>query len=260
MLPHGLLLGVLTLPAGPALACTGLWAASAAVVTTGLLRPRSTLYGPNLWRAAPQPRVALTFDDGPHPRDTPEILQALATAGVRATFFVVGERARAHSGLLRRAVEEGHEMGVHSDTHPWWFSLAGPGRVRREVREAARTVERLSGRWPRFFRPPMGHKNIFLRDELAAADMRMVTWSVRAFDTLGRSPEGIARAVLRRATPGAILLLHEGVRRRPGGTSASVAALPAIIAGLRSRGLEPVSLGDLRADPRTPAETTAATA
>lgn len=244
--PHLLLAAVFLLPAGPALFAFALWALFVTTVMTGLLRPRSALFGANLWRAPRQPKVALTFDDGPHPHDTPAILEILQRTGARATFFMIGELARANPDLVRQVVRAGHEIGVHSDTHPWWFSLAGPARLRREIREANRTLEEIIGRRPRFFRPPMGHKNFFLPGELAGADLQMATWSARSYDTLGRSPEKIRDLILARATPGGIILLHEGVRREAGKPSPTVVALEAIIEGLRARHLEPVSLGDLQ--------------
>ena len=248
--PNVLLAAAAVVPPGPAaLSALAVWAAWQAYITTELLRPRSSLFGANLWRGAPQPRVALTFDDGPHPEDTPAILEILAASGVRANFFMVGRRARALPDLARRVTNEGHETGVHSDTHPWWFSLAGPSRLRREVRGAARSLAEITGASPRFFRPPMGHKNLFLREELAGARLEMATWTARPYDTLSRPPGRIRDAVLAGAAPGAILLLHEGVRRAPGSPSSTVAALPGIIEGLRARGLEPVSLADLRGAP-----------
>lgn len=250
--PHALLVAAPFLPAGQAVTACALWATWQIVLTTELLRPRSSLFGANLWRGHPQPRVALTFDDGPHPEDTPALLEILERTGASATFFMVGERARARPDLVLRVVGAGHEVGVHSDTHPWWFSLAGPGRLRREVSGAARSLEGLTRRPARFFRPPMGHKNLFLREELAAARLELTTWTARPYDTLGGAPERIRDALLAGATPGAILLLHEGVRRGPGRPSPTVAALPAIIEGLRQRGLEPVSLGDLREGPAGP--------
>src|SRR5438093_5858369 len=102
ILPQGLLAGALLLPAGPAAAAAALRALSQAAVMTELLRPRSRLFGPNLWRGPIQPRVALTFDDGPHPVDTPAILDILGAAGARATFFFVGSQARRHPDLVRR--------------------------------------------------------------------------------------------------------------------------------------------------------------
>jgi peptidoglycan/xylan/chitin deacetylase (PgdA/CDA1 family) len=228
------------------------WAVAQTILLAELLRPRGRLFAPVIWKGPSVPRVALTFDDGPHPEDTPAILGLLAQAGVRATFFFVGEKARRHPALVRRAAEAGHEIGAHSDTHPWWFSLAPPGRVAREVEGSARTLESLAGRRPIHFRPPVGHKSLFLPDALEASGMRLVTWSSRSFDTLGRSPEAILKSTLATVSGGGIVLLHEGVRRRDG-VSPTVAALPRLIAALRARGLEPVSLEDLRADPEGPA-------
>lgn len=223
-----------------------LWAVAQGAVFTHWFGSRSSLFGHDGWRAPPQPRLALTFDDGPHAEDTPAILDILARDGARATFFVVGERVRRHPHLVRRAAGEGHEIALHSDTHPWWFSLAGRERVRREVGAALATVKDVSGRRPRFFRPPMGHKNLFLEEALESAGLEMVTWTARCFDTLPVSPARIRRAAAAGATPGGILLLHEGVRRSPGKSSPVVEALPGILSALRQRGLEPSRLGDLQ--------------
>jgi peptidoglycan/xylan/chitin deacetylase (PgdA/CDA1 family) len=243
---QALLAAALADPGATAAAAVVLWAGSQVAILSGLLRPRSRLFCPNVWRGARQPRVALTFDDGPHPQDTPAILEVLEAKGCRASFFLVGSKVRAHPDLARRVAAAGHEIGVHSDTHPWWFSLAGPGRTLREVVSAAEAVERHSGIRPRRFRPPMGHKNIFLSDALKAAGLEMVTWSVRAFDTVRRSQERIQAVVLARSEPGSIILMHEGIRRPPGRPSPVPGALAGIIEGLRARGLDPVSLEDLR--------------
>jgi len=253
VLPAVLLGGALALPPAPARISAVLGIAAAGLVVDGLLRPGSPLFVSARRRGAgSRPLVALTFDDGPHPQDTPAILEILKGAGLRATFFFVGRKARAHPDLVRRVALAGHEVGNHSDTHPWWFSLAGPGRTRREIREAGRSLEDLAGRPVRFFRPPMGHGNFFLRSELEGSGLEVVTWSVRPFDTLNRSPERIVQKVMAAARPGAIILLHEGAGRRPGEASRSVAALPTIIRGLREKGLEPVSLGSLLEAPFPP--------
>jgi peptidoglycan-N-acetylglucosamine deacetylase len=241
------------LPAGIARwAAVAAWALLNGWFIRELLGPRGTLFGATFWTAAPQPRVALTFDDGPHPEDTPAILEILRAAGARATFFFVGESARRHPDLVRRVAAAGHEVGAHSDTHPWWFSLAPPWRVAREVSASAETLASLAGRAPIHFRPPVGHKSLFLVEPLRARGMRLVTWSSRSYDTLGRSPESILRATLATVAPGGIVLLHEGVRRPAGGPSPTVAVLPRLLEALRARGLEPVSLEDLRAGPAAP--------
>ena len=227
------------------LAFLALWVAAQAYVLTELLRPRSQLFGQNLWFSMHQPAVALTFDDGPHPVDTPLLLETLDRCGVHATFFFVGAKARAHPDLVRRAARAGHEVASHSDTHPWWFSLAPPGRIRREVRASVDTLAQITGSRPRWFRPPMGHKSIFLSDVLRDERLTQVTWTARAFDTIVRDAEGIRRRLVDQATPGAILLLHEGARRGASGPSGAVAALPGVIEDLRARGLQVVRLRDL---------------
>jgi peptidoglycan/xylan/chitin deacetylase (PgdA/CDA1 family) len=240
------LLGALALPSREAGISAAIGIASTGIVLDGLLRPGSPVFGPGLRRAVPQPRVALTFDDGPHPRDTPAILEILNEARVQATFFFVGRKARAHPELVRRAAGSGHELGNHSDTHPWWFSLAGRRRIEREIREAGRSLMELSGRRVRFFRPPMGHNNVFLAPALQSAGLEKALWSARPFDTLKRSPVRIRDSVLASSQPGGIILLHEGVRGDPRTPSRTVEALPSILEGLREKGLEPVPLGRLR--------------
>jgi peptidoglycan/xylan/chitin deacetylase (PgdA/CDA1 family) len=245
VVPPSLLLGALLLDGPSRWVAAALCLASSAVVMTGLLLPRSRLYGKSLSAGPARNRVALTFDDGPHPVDTPAILSALELSGAKATFFFVGEKARRHPALVRRAADSGHELGAHSDTHPWWFSLASRARLEREVRESAATLARLSGHRPRYFRPPMGHKGLALESILQEEGLTMVAWSVRPFDTVSRDPETIRSHLLERAAPGGILLLHEGIRRRVSGVSHTVLALPGILSGLRERGLEPVTLREL---------------
>ena len=218
------------------------WAVMQAAITAEILRPRSQIFVPNTWQGPDVPRVALTFDDGPHEDDTPALLDALDAAGCRATFFFVSRRARALPALVRRAADAGHDVGAHGATHPWWFSLAGPRRLREEVAGAAAEIADVVGAPVRWYRPPMGHKNVFLGRALEGTDLRVVTWSVRAFDTLGRAPEVVRAGVARGLRPGAIVLLHENVRRRP---LAAAAALPGIVEDARARGLEPVSLRSL---------------
>ena len=244
-IPPFCLLGVLLCKGAAQKGFLAAWILSSAVVTMGLLRPRSRMFGVSLVEAAPQPKVALTFDDGPHPEDTPAILEILQEAGVRATFFFVGKRARRYPEIVRRVAQSGHEIEVHSDTHPWWFSLASANRTRREVRDATGILNDLSGTRPRFFRPPMGHKSLTLSQVLHEQGLQMVTWSVRPFDTMRRTAETIRESVLSKVKPGGIVLLHEGTGREPGKPSRTVQALPCMLKGLRERGLEPVRLEEL---------------
>jgi peptidoglycan-N-acetylglucosamine deacetylase len=150
-------------------------------------------------------RIALTFDDGPDPASTPAILDALARRGMRATFFLVGERAARHPDLVRRIAAEGHEIGNHSWDHP---SL--PTLPSREVEDQLRRARAaLAPHGHRLMRPPFGNQT--LRTWLAARRLgyRVVIWTVMGEDWQDDGAETIAARILARAAPGTIVLLHD---------------------------------------------------
>lgn len=217
------------------------------ILTAAGLWPRSALLGPN-WRALPATArraraVALTIDDGPDPEVTPRALEILARHGVRATFFCIGDRARAHPGLIASMVAAGHGVENHSDRHRHDFSLLGPRRIRAELSAAQETLGRLSGSPPRFFRAPAGLRNPFLEPVLARLGLRLVSWSRRAFDTRQGDPQRVLARLLSGLAPGAILLLHDGnAARTPEGRPVILEVLPALIEHLRAAGLEPIAL------------------
>lgn len=183
-------------------------------------------------------RVALTFDDGPDPQRTPAVLDLLARQGVRATFFVVGARAEAHPELVRRMATEGHVVGNHSYTHSWRFPLRSLGRTVEELRRTGEVLHRITGRQPRLFRPPFGVTNPTIARAVRRLGLDPMGWSIRSLDTMGQSPERVAARILRRLHPGAVILLHD----RCAGSERLVGLL---VEGLRSRGLEPVTLPEL---------------
>lgn len=183
-------------------------------------------------------RVALTFDDGPDPQRTPAVLDLLARQGVRATFFVVGARAEAHPELVRRMAAEGHVVGNHSYTHSWRFPLRSLGRTMEELRRTGEVLQRITGLRPRLFRPPFGVTNPTIARAVRRLGLDPVGWSIRSLDTMGQSPERVAARILRRLHPGAVILLHD----RCAGSERLVGLL---VEGLRSRGLEPVTLPEL---------------
>ncbi len=156
--------------------------------------------------------VWLTIDDGPDPEDTPRILELLAAHRAQATFFVIGENAAAHPGLVRAIVAAGHEVAHHTHTHPlatFWCAL--PRRVKRELDDGLAAL-RMAGVKPQRFRPPASVKNLWLGPALAARNLVWIGWSARGLERSFGDPEAVAARVLRRLAPGAILLLHEGPR------------------------------------------------
>lgn len=179
------------------------------------------------------PEVWLTIDDGPDPVDTPRNLALLARHGAKATFFLVGERAAAHPDLVREIVRQGHEVAHHTQTHPLGsFWCAGRRRLERELDLPLATFRELGIR-PRWFRPPVGIKNLFLARALAERGLRCVAWTIRSYDSLARSASEVVARVGPRLRPGAIVLLHEGPRLAP---AVRESALEAVLELIAARG------------------------
>jgi peptidoglycan/xylan/chitin deacetylase (PgdA/CDA1 family) len=226
----------------------GIFANHAALAAAGFL-PRSRLLGPNLARlpeaAARRAEVALTFDDGPDPEVTPRVLDALDAAGLKATFFLIGERAARHPALAREIVRRGHAAENHSHRHSTAFGWYGIGRARRELEAAQGAIADATGIAPVFFRAPFGIRNPFLDPALARIGLRYVSWTRRGFDTVARDPGRVVDRLTRGLAAGDILLLHDGVAVRPrdGGAHAP-AVLPALAARLAAIGLRSVTVRD----------------
>lgn len=151
-----------------------------------------------------EPLVSLTFDDGPHPESTPLLLDTLKRHEARATFFLVGKRAKAYPDLVKQIASEGHTIGNHTWDHHSLVDL--PSRERRlSVRRCHAALAPYGSRW---FRPPFGHMNARIRLELLAMGFEPIDWSVCVYDWLGFDEERIA-ASFTEIHPGAVVLLHE---------------------------------------------------
>jgi peptidoglycan/xylan/chitin deacetylase (PgdA/CDA1 family) len=184
--------------------------------------------------------VALTFDDGPHPRWTPRVLEILARSGVRATFFVVGRKVEDHPEVLRAIVAAGHGVGLHSYAHDRLFALRSEGRVREDLERGMVALERVLGRRPVLFRPPIGHTNPAIARVADALDLVVVGWTLGGRDGVARArPEDVAARVRRDLRDGAIVLLHDAPERGDR-EPAAVRALPAILDAMAAGGLEAV--------------------
>lgn len=188
-------------------------------------------------------QVALTFDDVPDPRFTPQILEELSKHGVRATFFVVGHRAEKHPDLLRRIHSEGHIIGNHSYSHPQ-FGSRSVIQFQQEILRTEQIIANIIGYRPRLIRPPYGEITENQVRWVKQHGYKLVNWNVDSLDWKGIDKEKVKRNVLNAAGAGSIILMHGG-----GGTSSdlsgSIAALPDIITGLRDKGYQFVTLPEL---------------
>ena len=201
-----------------------LGAGIAALYCLAVLRPNSQWLGDVIRHSAGPP--LMTFDDGPDPESTPELLDLLDARGVKAVFFLIGEHARRHPELAREIARRGHEIGNHTLTHPQaTFWCAGPQRTAREIQNCQKLLAEITGTAPRYFRAPVGHRNLFTHPVAAACGLRVVGWSLRGYDADARVPTAqvIARITLK-LRPRDIVLLHDG---RPDAADIAAAVLDA---------------------------------
>ena len=163
--------------------------------------------------------IALTFDDGPHPQQTPALLDVLAAADAKATFFVVGERAAQHPDIVRRIAREGHAIGNHSWSHRWLPGLSS-SKIEEELLRCQQVLGDILGQAPGLVRPPYGSRDY--RFYRAASRLRLtpVLWSTDTRDWAGAGERHIL-GTLSRARQGAIVLMHDGNAR-------AAASLPAL--------------------------------
>ena len=152
-----------------------------------------------------EPVLALTFDDGPHPEDTPPLLDVLDRYGAKATFFVVGKSARNHPELIERMAAAGHALGNHTWDHLSLPSLKGPFRRR----QLAWTQEALGPHGSGLFRPPYGEQSLGSRLDALSQGLTVVCWDVIAEDWRDDPPEVMLARIYRRLRRGSIVLFHD---------------------------------------------------
>lgn len=156
-----------------------------------------------------EPAVALTFDDGPHPLQTPQFLDILEAHGARGTFFLLGYMAERYPELVARIRRGGHAIGNHSWNHPS-FPAVCAGERRRQIRACARALGEVD---TRLFRPPYGDQTMLTRLDPMWLGWDVVTWSITGTDWRGDLAEPIAERILSRLQPGSIVLLHDALFR-----------------------------------------------
>jgi peptidoglycan/xylan/chitin deacetylase (PgdA/CDA1 family) len=180
--------------------------------------------------------LALTFDDGPGPY-TVQLVHVLDSLHVQATFFAIGDQERYFSAGTLAELSAGDVVGDHTETHPMMAALSAHEQ-HEELFEQIAQIQALGGPTPRLFRPPYGSFDATTFKQLHALHLLMVLWSDDTSDYTRPGVAAIVQRALAGAHPGAIILMHDG----GGDRSETIAALPAIVAGLRRKGLHPVTV------------------
>lgn len=186
-----------------------------------------------------QMKIALTFDDGPHPVYTGEILDILREYGIRATFFVVGENVERYPELVERELAEGHEVGNHTYSH-CHLSKTSPDQIIREIEACERSVYQLCEYRTKLFRPPEGVLPDAIHDYARNADYTVILWSVDTYDWAHNPINEIMKNIRRNTEPGDIILMHDSVK-----DSLTPTALRQIIPYLLDEGFTFVTVSEL---------------
>jgi peptidoglycan-N-acetylglucosamine deacetylase len=151
-------------------------------------------------------RIAFTFDDGPDPIYTPILLDLLKKNEVKATFFVVGAKAKKHPGIILRMHQEGHLIGIHNYVHHSnWFMT--PWKVRKGLEDTAEVIEHITGVRPVYYRPPWGMLNLF--DFIKKGKYKIILWSIMAEDWRTSGGSEKIKSRLSNITGGDVILLHD---------------------------------------------------
>jgi len=191
-------------------------------------------------------KVSITFDDGPDSLYTPRILDILKETQTKACFFVLGEKALEHPEILKRIQAEGHEIGSHGYNHkfPWFL---GPFGTKRDIMETSSIITEITGKTPRFYRPPWGVLNLFSWFFLKG--QQIVLWSFMSWDwTKLATASSITNRVLSRIKNGSVLIFHDSDKTpgsAPNSPEVVLKILPKVIREIKNRGLQATALSEL---------------
>ncbi len=201
-----------------------------AALVWGAVNIQSNFYIPALCAARTNEKViAITFDDGPLLKHTPEILDILQQEQASAAFFCIGNRIGGNEALLRRIDAEGHVIGNHSFSHHFWFDMLGSGKMLAELKQMDDVVESVTAKRPRLFRPPYGVTNPDLAKAITKGGYTPIGWNIRSLDTVAKDKDQLLERIKKGIKPGAVLLLHDSME-------VTVQALPLLLQHLKKEG------------------------
>jgi len=193
------------------------------------------------------PYIAMTFDDGPNPKNTPKLLDLLAARHIKATFFVVGECATDYPAIMKRIVAEGHEIGNHSWNHPN-FGKSSDDKIRSQVQRTNDIILAETGIKPTLLRPPYGSmtpkQRQWVHDEFG---YNIILWDVDPNDWKEPGVNVVAQRIISGTRPGSIILSHDI-------HAPTIEAMPMVFDALLAKGYKFVTVSELIAMDKGPAK------
>ncbi|WP_445629218.1 polysaccharide deacetylase family protein [Nostoc sp. DSM 114167] len=183
--------------------------------------------------------IALTFDDGPWPQSTGQVLDILKKNQIKGTFFLIGQNVKNYPGLVKREIAEGHVIGNHTWHH--WYQFLNPQAAAYEIDHTADLIYQVTGIKTNLFRPPGGIMHNGVASYARNSKYAIIRWSSDSVDYSRPAVPKLINNVFRRAKPGGIVLMHDG----GGNRSKTVQALPEIIANFRKQGYRFVTIPEL---------------
>ena len=184
--------------------------------------------------------IALTFDDGPHPRYTPQILELLEKYGIKATFFMIGSNVNLYPDLAKKVSEAGHEIGSHTYSHPHMLKITSK-QLLAEIRRTESVFSAIGLPMPTLFRPPEGYRTKEQCALLSEAGYRVVVWSLDTHDWKSTPSKEIVRYVYENIEGGDILLFHDYIS----GENTTITAIEQLVPLLLADGYQFVTVSDL---------------
>lgn len=182
--------------------------------------------------------IALTFDDGPHPEFTPNILSLLKSENAKASFFLIGKNAEKYPDLVKQIIAEGHVIGSHSYAHTNNYGFLSRNKVTKDIMKSQKLLFEITNKGVQFFRPPFGVTNPNIARAVKNLSLKTFGWSVRSYDTVAKNPEVVFNKISQKIKKGDIVLLHDT-------SELTVDVLEKLLAYLKTKNMKAVTLSTL---------------
>jgi peptidoglycan/xylan/chitin deacetylase (PgdA/CDA1 family) len=188
-------------------------------------------------------RIALTFDDGPDPDLTPEVLSLLKAYEVSATFFLIAQKAKKHPDIVRSIIDNGHIIACHDLNHSIWSNFRMTKQLLNDIAQACLIIKEVSGLTPLFYRPPVGLMNPHVPKAIKILGMTIIGWSKSAKDMGNRNAQNIKK-IGQLAHPGDIVMMHDCLPK-PELKKEILEAIKKLCASIQQQGLRAVTIDEL---------------